>query len=125
MLTPNVTLLKFMVCVLDFQIFVFIFTHILLFQLDSVKGKFCSVNRKFCCVKAKCGTPKINGLRLRFSNSNLSLHTFSFTLYPTLRQDMEFQPKELLNFIRPSTNEAYFTCPVLKQRTAFCNEGSK
>ena len=41
----------------------------------SVRGKFCSVKREYCTVSAKCGAAKIYGLRLGFSNTNLSSHT--------------------------------------------------
>ena len=42
----------------------------------SVKGKFFSVKKMFCFVNAKYGAAKIYGLRLGFSNSNLSSHTY-------------------------------------------------
>ena len=42
----------------------------------SVKEKFCSVKRKLCTVNGKCGTAKIYGLRLEFSNSNSSANIF-------------------------------------------------
>ena len=37
--------------------------------------KYCSIKRKFCSVGAKCGAAKIDGLRLGFSNSNISSYT--------------------------------------------------
>ena len=44
--------------------------------MDTVKDKYYSLKRKFCSVDLKCGAAKINGLRLVFSNSNLSSNTY-------------------------------------------------
>ena len=44
--------------------------------MDTVKYKYYSLKRKFCSVDLKRGAAKINGLRLVFSNANLSSNTY-------------------------------------------------
>ena len=103
LLTLNVEMLKFMDCILDFEIRIYLHTCPVKVKCCSVKGKLCTVNvkcmdcvldfvnriylckcpvkftccflkRKFCTVNVKCGDAKIYGLRLGFCKSNLSLH---------------------------------------------------
>ena len=57
--------------------------------------KFLSVKRKFCSVKTKCVAAKIYGLRLGFTNSNLSSHTF--TIYIHMFEGFSFDLKS--NFL--------------------------
>ena len=50
--------------------------QVTMFRWILLKSSQCSVKNKFCSVNTECGAAKIYALRLRFSNSNLFLHTF-------------------------------------------------
>ena len=55
--------------------------QVVLFRFIPLNSEHCSVKMKLCSVDTKCGAALIYGLRLGFSNSNLSSYTSPLVLY--------------------------------------------